>query len=225
HPRRAPPGPPPRPPPAPGDPGPPAPAAPVPPRAARSRSAPAPGPVPVPVPGTHASREGRQAGHVGLGLRLECVRDERVGREQIQRQLAPARRSPRHPCQQALPQQGQLVRERQGRVVHSGREGGAQHVGRRRAARLEPREQLAPGHRASSRLTIVAVCARVSPSLAGSPAPADAKCGRPPPLPPETAASAAAISAAFTPCATKSSVTPTWIPGRSPLVNSTDTDR
>src|SRR2546422_2497049 len=45
--------------------------------------------------------------------------------------------------------------------------------------------------------------------------PADAKCGRPPPLPPDTAAIAPAISPAFTPCATRSSVTATWIPGRS----------
>src|SRR5205807_508305 len=55
--------------------------------------------------------------------------------------------------------------------------------------------------------------------LEGQLAPADAKCGLPPPFPPDTAAIALAMSPAFTPCCTRSSVTATCTPARSPFVN------
>src|SRR5439155_666550 len=95
-----------------------------------------------------------------------------------------------------------------------------QHPGRPRRARpqgrrgrgapgIEPGQHLAPGHRPSSLRTMAEAWARASDSLAGSPAPADAKCARPPPLPPDTAAMAPAISPAFTPSLTRSSVTAT----------------
>src|SRR3990172_8217889 len=76
---------------------------------------------------------------------------------------------------------------------------------------------------ASAARTMSGVLARVSPSLAGSPKPPDAKCGRPPPLPPLTAAIRATRSPAFTPRATSSSVRLTCTPGRSPPVNITHT--
>src|SRR5207247_6299957 len=79
----------------------------------------------------------------------------------------------------------------------------------RGAPGIEPGQHLGPGHRPSSLRTMAEAWARASDSLAGSPAPADAKCARPPPLPPDTAAMAPAISPAFTPSLTRSSVTAT----------------
>ena len=73
----------------------------------------------------------------------------------------------------------------------------------------------------SSAATIAGVSARALGSFAASPAPADAKWGRPPPRPPLTAAIRFTTSPAFTPREIRSSVTPTCTPGRSPLTNST----
>src|SRR5256886_1491691 len=160
---------------------------------------------------------------------LERVRDERVGGEQLPRQLAPALRPTRHARQQAPPQLGQLVRQGQrgGRLglSHGVLEQGPQRVRRGRPPRRQPGQQLGAGHRRSNRSTMSRACARARPIFATSPAPAEAKCGRPPPLPPDPAAIALAISPALTPCCTRSSVTATCTPACSPFVNRTEIAR
>src|SRR5947199_148364 len=123
------------------------------------------------------------------------------------------------------PPQGELIRHgvegRELRVTHHGLDARPERVRRDRATRREPGEHLAPRHRRSNPSTIARACARARPSFAGSPAPAEAKCGRPPPLPPDTATMALAMSPAFTPCCTRSSVTATCTPACSPFVNRT----
>src|SRR5882672_2778680 len=173
--------------------------------------------------------ERRQPRGVRLGLRFERVRDEGVRREQVERQLAPGAWPIRYPPQHAPSQEGELVRQRRAggelRVGHRPLEADPQRVRGDRAARLEPGKHLASGHRRSSPSMIARVWARARPSFAASPAPAEAKCGRPPPFPPDTAAIALAMSPALTPCCTRSSVTETCTPARSPFVNSTEIAR
>src|SRR3989440_3515235 len=167
--------------------------------------------------------ERREPGGVHLGLRRDRVRGERAGRGQLEGQLAPAVRPTRNPPEHPPPQNGELIRQGDEggelRVAHRGRETRPQSVRGHGAACLEPGEHLAPGHRRSNPSTIARAWARASPSFVASPAPADAKCGLPPPFPPDTAAIALAMSPAFTPCCTRSSVTATCTPARSPFVN------
>src|SRR4029077_9169479 len=149
--------------------------------------------------------------------------DQRVGGEQLERQLSPPLRPIHHPPQHPPPHQGELVRQGHARgdlpVSHGSLETHAERVRGDRPARLEPGEHLAPRHRRSNPWTIAGAWVRANPSFVASPTPAEAKCGRPPPFPPATAAIALTISPAFTPCCTRSSVTPTCTPGRSPFVN------
>src|SRR5437667_3864638 len=159
-----------------------------------------------------------------LGLGLARVGGERIGGEEIERQLAASQRSGRHAVQQLTPEPRQMRDQRLGGIVHDPPEPLPQCVRRRGSPRVEPGQDLVARHRAKSR-TISAVRARASPSLDTSPTPADAKCGRPPPLPPVVDAMALAMSPAFTPLETRSSVTATWIPARSPVVNSTEIAR
>src|SRR5256886_15593641 len=124
-------------------------------------------------------------------LGFERVGDEGIGCEQLDRQLAPPARSTRHPPEHLPAQQGELIRQgverRELRVTHHGLDARPERVRGDRAARREPGEQLAPRHRRSNPSTIARACARARPSFPGAPAPAEAKCGRPPPLPPDTA--------------------------------------
>src|SRR5213596_4054868 len=135
-----------------------------------------------------------------LGLRLEGVGGERVGREEIERELAAARRLARDAVEQITAQARQIDRKRgagSGDQLFDGAiETLPQCLRGRRSTRTEPREHLIARHPASSR-TISTVRARASPSLLTSPTPADAKCGRPPPFPPVVAAMALAISPAL----------------------------
>src|SRR5437867_2432528 len=166
-------------------------------RAIRSRLAPG-----------NALRERREPGGVQLGLGFERVGDEGIGCEQLDRQLAPTAGSTRHPPEHLPPQQGELIRQgverRELRVTHHGLDARPERVRGDRAARREPGEHLAPCHRRSNPSTIARACARARPSFAGSPAPAEAKCGRPPPFPPDTATMALAMSPAFTPACSSS---------------------
>src|SRR5256714_6129772 len=117
-----------------------------------------------------------------------------------------------------------MVRQGEIRVGHGGREAGGEPVGRRRGPPSDPREDPPPRHRAIF-LTISGVLAGVSASFDASPRPADAKCCRPPPRPPLSAASALASRPALIPAWTRSSVTPTWTEALSPLAKSTEMAR
>src|SRR6266699_4026149 len=159
-----------------------------------------------------------------LRLGLAGVGGERVGGEQIERQLAASGRPGGHAVEQLVAELRQVGRQAERRIVDGAAQPVPQRVRRGRPPRVEPGQDLVAGHRAKSR-TISGVRARASPSLDASPTPADAKWGRPPPLPPVAWAIALAMSPAFTPLETRSSVTATWIPARSPFVNSTEIAR
>src|SRR6266849_1453901 len=148
-----------------------------------------------------------------FGLSLESVGGERVGREQIQRQLAAARWARCYPVQQFLPkvseidwEQGAGSREQ---FIHCAFEPFPERLRRCRFARFEPCQDVCSRHRWRSSRTMRGVWLRASRIFATSPMPADAKCGRPPPLPPVVIAIALAISPALTPLETRSSVTAT----------------
>src|SRR5882762_7061391 len=163
-----------------------------------------------------------------FGLSLEGVCGERVGREEIERQFSAPPRFAHDSVEQCPTQLRQVSGELgagSGEQLFDGAIETLPQCGRRRRSpRMEPRQHFLASHRANSR-TISAVRARASRSLLTSPTPADAKCGRPPPLPPVVAAIALAMSPALTPLETRSSVTATWIPARSPVVNSTEIAR
>src|SRR5438309_548866 len=127
-------------------PAPPPPAAPAPP------AGPAlPGPAPPPSRGRrgsrrHPCRQARQACDSRLRLRLERVGDERVRRQQVERQLPPPRRPARHAGEELVAQPREVVREGLRRVRHGGVEVRPQRRGRRRAAGVEPGQDLWASH-------------------------------------------------------------------------------
>src|SRR6185503_19611780 len=90
---------------------------------------------------------------------------------------------------------------------------------------LEPAGQFAqePLPPPSQAETSSGVAARAAGSLPGSPAPAEAKCGRPPPFPPLSAAIRLTRSPALRPALTRSSVRVTWIAPFPPVLNRTST--
>src|SRR5467141_4021841 len=103
---------------------------------------------------------------------------------------------PGHPRQQLRAEACQVLRQRLRAVRRRRLEMGTQIGGRHGTAGAEPVKQLATGHTFSTRLMMPLARARVGASSVGSPTPADAKCGRPPPLPPVETAKAFAISPA-----------------------------
>src|SRR5258705_4795281 len=163
-----------------------------------------------------------------LGLRFEGVGGERVGREEIERELAAALRLACDTIEQIAAQARQIDRERGAGSRHQLFDGAIKTLPQclrgRRSTRTEPREDLVALHHETSR-PISRFRALASPSWLTSPTPADAKCGRPPLFPPVVAAMALAISPALIPLETRSSVTATWMPARSPVVNNTEIAR
>src|SRR5207247_5338022 len=163
--------------------------------------------------------EGGEARRVGVRLGLERIGDKRIGGEQVERQLAPARGVRRHAAQQPAADGREVARQRLGPVRYARRKVPRQRRRRRRMPRLEPRQHRVSFHRSSRLRTTSATRDSISGSLATSPTPAEAKCGRPPPLPPTSAARSPASSPALSPRDTRSSVTAMWRPGRPPLVS------
>src|SRR5438105_13033755 len=156
-----------------------------------------------------------------LGLGFERVRGKRIGGEQVERQFTPAAGPRRNAGEQLASQLRQMLGKRKARCMHRAAEPLPQGCRWCGAAGIQPSQHFLARHRAKSR-TISAVRARASPSFARSPTPAEAKCGRPPPVPPVALAIAFAMSPALTPLETRSSVTATWIPARCPVVNNTE---
>src|SRR5688500_6617923 len=160
-----------------------------------------------------------------LGLGFERVGDEGICGQQVERELPSPARPRGDASEQRATDLFQMGGESEWGIVHGAVQALAQRGRWRGTPRVEPGQHLVPGHRAgggANSRTISGVRARASPSLDGSPTPADAKWGRPPPFPPVAAAMALAMSPALMPLETRSSVTATWIPARLPVVNNTE---
>ena len=173
-------------------------------------------------------RRGERAKPLGrlLGLGQESQGHEGVRREQVERHRSIAGAG-QHPVE------GSTAGGGQGFGRCSAGAGMGQHAlaqGVRRAGRLplQPGSRQAPFPSArvpppSQAETSSRVAARAWGSLVASPAPAEAKWGRPPPRPPLSAAMRFTRSPALRPARTRSSVRATWMPPRPPVLKSTST--
>src|SRR5512134_806968 len=175
-------------------------------------------------------REQLKPGGRRFGLGNESQRDQGVCSEEIERDGAVAR------VRQHLLQRGVGRVAERGRDIGSTRYGTgvllhprAERFGRGYGVQVEPETQgrklrVCLGHPPSSQAaTMPGVASRAAASREGSPAPAEAKWGRPPPLPPLTAAMRLTSSPADRPAATRSSLSATCTAPRPAVPNSTRT--
>lgn len=150
-----------------------------------------------------------QHGGIALGLREQGERDEGVGGEEVEGRAAVtlvARGLVQRPQTRGGEHRGNVTGWRVRRDVPVDPLAKPGRRGRRVPGDPVPGD----AQRASSQsATTSGVAVRAAASREASPAPADAKWGRPPPLPPLSAASRLTRSPAFRPAFTRSSVTAT----------------
>src|SRR6267142_6712418 len=110
-----------------------------------------------------------------FGLCFEGVSGECIGRQQIERQLAPAVRLARHPLEQRLANLRQVTREQgagsREQLIDRAIDPSTERLRRRRPARVQPGQNVLSRHRLRSSLTMRGVCSRASRSFAVSPTP------------------------------------------------------